>query len=350
MKKAIKLFCSAVLVVTGWAQVQAQDAQLTQFYAAPMYLNPAMAGNLDYFCDDLATRFRGNVTWRRQWDYFQTQVFSADFLFPKDKVGLGVQVFDDRAGNSGLRNFNFSSSVSYKLAFPGTWRFHSGLQFGVGSRSINNWNQYSFPDQFNNNGFTGVPSGDAQPVRDNVIYPTVALGGLVFNSNFYFGLSAFNVNTPNASFMGGSDPYPMRMSAHTGFRFSLRKLSNRSEAFRDLSIMPNIQVRRQRNTTQADIGMYINNEPLIFGVWYRGLPMVKNAENTINQDAFALLLGYKQIIGDYYFKIAYSHDVNISRLGYSNGVAHEITFSMQFIGQKCQQLIKNRGVTPCPTY
>ena len=55
----ILLFSLVVFFVVGLNKTLAQDPQFSQFYAAPLYLNPAFAGS--------AQEARVGINYRNQW-------------------------------------------------------------------------------------------------------------------------------------------------------------------------------------------------------------------------------------------------------------------------------------------
>lgn len=75
-------------------QVCAQDASFTQFYANPMHLNPALAGNTE--CGRL------NLQYRNQWPAlnkaYVTYNVAYDQSLPAINSGFGVMVMRDQQG------------------------------------------------------------------------------------------------------------------------------------------------------------------------------------------------------------------------------------------------------------
>lgn len=339
-----------LLVVLGWVSqgAMAQDAQFTQFYANPLYLNPAFTGNLDYVCDNPASRFRGIVNYRNQWSNFNTTSASVDYLFSRDKVGLGMIVVDDRPFQNGFRSTEIGLNVSYKLDLSQGWYFHSGLGASYILRNTN-FSNYTLPDQFTNRGFTGQASREVLP-GEQVALPNVNLGGLLFSKMMWLGVAAHHVNQPNQSLFGGDDPLAIRWSVHSGVKIPLNKKRSQLNDVKEVNLMPTVQFRRQGPINQLDMGCYFNYHPFITGLWYRGLPIETNRDGSINQDAFAALVGMKFNLGDYYFKLGYSYDLTVSKLGVSRGQAHEVTLSLQFLTPRCRQEVLRRGALPCPEF
>jgi hypothetical protein len=65
---------------------------------------------------------------------------------------------------------------------------------------------------------------------------------------------------------------------------------------------------------------------MVFGAWYRGIPVKKYAENINNHESFIVLAGFRQDK----FSVGYSYDATISTLGFGSGGAHEISLSYLF--------------------
>ena len=75
-------------------QAGAQDPEFTQFYAAPLYLNPAFAGS--------ARCPRVTMNYRNQWPAlsktFITTAVAYDQQVDAISGGLGIMVMNDKAG------------------------------------------------------------------------------------------------------------------------------------------------------------------------------------------------------------------------------------------------------------
>ena len=101
MKRALRTILFG-LIFTSSSIALAQDPELTQFYAAPVYTNPALAGSA--VCQTgAAGRFATN--YRNQWPNlpgtFRSYCASWDQHMPAVGGGVGAMVFHDVAG-SGL--------------------------------------------------------------------------------------------------------------------------------------------------------------------------------------------------------------------------------------------------------
>src|ERR1043166_3657466 len=89
----------------------AQDPEFTQFYANPLYLNPAFAGSAR--CPRIA------LNYRNQWPSLQGTfvTYSASYDQHVDALGggLGVLVLSDKAGEGTITTSNISGIYSYQL-------------------------------------------------------------------------------------------------------------------------------------------------------------------------------------------------------------------------------------------
>ena len=97
MNKLRKLLVLTLLCLTAQTALS-QDPQFTQFYANPLYLNPAFAGTSIQSRVVMASR----VQWPSIPGAFQTYSVSYDQFFAMIKSGFGVDVYYDRAGSGGL--------------------------------------------------------------------------------------------------------------------------------------------------------------------------------------------------------------------------------------------------------
>ena len=108
-----RIFVSAaILFFFGISEnVYAQDPIFTQFYANPLYLNPALAGT--------ARCPRVNLNYRNQWPgisgTYVTYAASYDQHVDAIGGGLGLLILNDKAGQGTLTTTNVSGVYSYLL-------------------------------------------------------------------------------------------------------------------------------------------------------------------------------------------------------------------------------------------
>src|SRR5437879_1863948 len=96
------LFFFAGVMIFPLDTVQAQDPHFTQFYANPLYLNPAFAGSAH--CP------RINLNYRNQWPALAGQFITASFSYDQQisslSSGIGLMALTDNAGEGTLNTTN----------------------------------------------------------------------------------------------------------------------------------------------------------------------------------------------------------------------------------------------------
>ncbi len=337
MSRALTLlFCSLITI-----EAFAQDPHFSQYYAAPLYLNPAFAGTgADH-------RFIAN--YRNQWpniaNGFVTYAFSYDYHMSDLKSGIGVMAVADKAGSAGLRSTAVKLVYSYKVQLSNNWIISPGRYLGYFQRD-SDYNRLVFGDQLEFQSDGQVPTQDLQ-VNDlgNASYFDFGTGLLIYNKTFWAGFSASHINTPNRSLLGKEGNIPMKTSVHAGFRVPL--YSGLFKKQRSSSLAPSFVYQRQGEFDQLDIGFHFLYEPVMIGLWYRGIPVQQNVKDNISQDAVVLILGmrFDQM------EIGYSYDFTISELGNLGGGAHEVSLKYNLdMALRSSRVKKKDKFIPCPTF
>src|SRR5688572_21555820 len=100
-----------IILLFAGSSAAAQDPEFSQYYAAPLYLNPAFAGtSVDH-------RFIAN--YRNQWpnvsQAFETYAFSYDYNLDQYNSGLGFMIMADKAGSANLKSTQFNFQYAYKV-------------------------------------------------------------------------------------------------------------------------------------------------------------------------------------------------------------------------------------------
>ena len=149
MRRALVLLFG-IMVFTATFDLRAQDPQFSQFYAAPLYINPAFTGASEY------TRL--GVNYRNQWPNlqasFETFSFYADHYLPNANSGIGMIVTTDREGIQGLTSTNIGFSYAYQLKINDNLVFRPGLQYNFVNRNAGFQNLVFNKRQFYNFGKT----------------------------------------------------------------------------------------------------------------------------------------------------------------------------------------------------
>ncbi len=303
--------------------VVAQDAEFTQFYANPLYLNPALAGTKK--CP------RININYRNQWPglsaTFITTSASYDQYVPAISGGLGLMVVSDREAKT-LSTTRMSGIYAYQLQVDRKFSIRIGIEATFFQKSLD-WSKLTFGDMIDSRRGFVYDSGDLP--RGGTKSGMDFSGGIVgFSENFFIGGAVHHITQPDESLIKGKSPIPIKLTAHAGAVIPLTEPSSKSKND-GLSLSPNILYRSQGPSNQLNMGLYINKGPLVGGVWYR------------NSDAFILLVGIKTGV----INIGYSYDATISRLTLASGGAHEVSINYTF---KCRTRKRTFRSVTCPEF
>ncbi len=312
----------ACCILSMLHEVQAQDPIFSQFYANPLYLNPALAGTQK--CP------RVNLNYRNQWPAlsgnFVTTSASYDQYVEAVNGGLGFLIMNDNAGRGTLNWFQVSGIYSYQLTLSDKVSMVAGFQATYFQRSLD-WSRLTFGDQIDSRrGF--IFSTQDAPRGGTVNNVDFSAGTMIFSDNFYGGVSVHHLFEPNESLIVAEAPLERKYTVHAGAIIPIKK-DVRGET--DASISPNILYQRQFDFEQINIGLYAQKGPLIVGAWYRF------------QDAFIILVG----IDNDRFRCGYSYDLTTSQLTTQTAGSHELSVSMNF---NCRPTKKKFRAINCPAF
>lgn len=329
------------------SSAHAQDPQYSQYYAAPLYLNPAFAGS------ELTGRVGFN--YRNQWPSIDAQftTYSAyyDTYLNDYNSGIGVLVTQDTEGAAKLRSTSISGIYSYELKLGDNAYFRPGFQATYIRREIGFYDNLIFANQIDPSDPFGptLPGTDIPGLGDPVNMLSLTFGGLFFTENLWIGASAHHVNQPNQSFINGDSPLPMKLSFHAGYRIPLGEGSMRQDFThmrRQRYFTPTVNFKKQGPFEQLDVGAYFYVEPIVFGVWYRGLPY-KPVEKQSNRDAIVMMVGLNLLSG---LNVGYSFDYTVSQLGIQSGGAHELSLSWTLPNSSEGKPRRRDTILPCPKF
>jgi type IX secretion system PorP/SprF family membrane protein len=266
-------------------EIKAQDPMFSQYWTSPLYMNPGLAGSVA----QPRIIFNSRMQWAKLPNAFTTYSASADYLVDEWSSAFGVLVMTDKAGSANLRNTAIHGTYASKIRLSEGWVLSPAVTFGYGSRSID-FDKLVFGDQIIHNGPT---TDDAIGHLGNRGYFDFSSGAVIYNETFWAGFSAYHINEPNYSFLGEDAKLPMRMSAHAGFRIPIKhSVLSKSKLS---SIAPSFVYRQQGEFTQFDIGANIIFDPVMVGLWYRGLPLKKNYNEQASQDAVIFCLSWAKM-------------------------------------------------------
>lgn len=297
----------------------AQDPEFTQFYANPLYLNPAFAGTAH--CP------RVSLNYRNQWPgisgSFVTYSASYDQHVDGLSGGVGLLVLNDRAGEGTLTTTNISGIYSYQIPVTRRFSIKAGLQATWAQKRVD-WSKLTFGDMIDaRRGFI-YETNEVQ--RDQpASYVDFSAGVLGFSEKYFVGFAAHHLAEPDESVIEGTSPLPRKYTFHAG---AVLPVESKGEP---ASLSPNILAQMQQDFLQINFGMYFTKGPIIGGLWYR------------NQDSFIALLGFQTGI----LKFGYSYDITVSKLTNTTAGSHEFSTGLQF---DCKPRKRRFRTISCPSF
>ncbi|MDP3558132.1 MAG: PorP/SprF family type IX secretion system membrane protein [Bacteroidota bacterium] len=330
MKKIIYIF-SFLLVVCS-ADFKAQDIHFSNINEAPLFNSPANTGFYNGY-------FRAIVNYRSQWaamnNAFQTIAVSVDGgLFKSKKrkafLGMGLTVFNDKAGSANLQKTNALLNISGIIKTGRRSAFSVGIAGGVSANNAN-YNKLTYSSQFDGNEIDNtLASGETVVYRQ--FTTTDIAAGMAWEyskvitdqdhddvSSIKISFGAFHLNKAVQDFGPGSTyRIPVRLTSQiiTHFDFEDTKFS----------ITPTFLYNQQGKAWQFVAGSYVKYR-IKMGTKVTG----QKTENGIgvglfyrSKDALIPKLIYE--IGDIAFFTSY--DINIS--GYRNATRYAGGFEIGF--------------------
>ena len=324
-----------ILTVIGFLcltqSVRSQDIHFTQFFANKLYLAPSFAGS--------TVQNRVYSNYRIQWPglpkSYTTYCASFDHYFTNFHSGIGFIAIRDVAGAGRYGTMIGGLQYSYDFAMNDTWHVRPGIQFTYMQRSIN-FSKLVLPYQLTDQGVIGPNGTMIFPEKDKVSAFDVASSLILYSSRVWVGASFDHLMRPNLSVMAEENIVPLKTSVFGGVTL-IRKGRLLKPIDETLSVA--FMFKNQADYRQLDMGIYWNKSPLVFGLWYRGIPPF----NSDRGDMFAFLVGIKT----QKVSIGYSYDFTISNILDKTAGAHEISLSIEF--SKYNKKRKLHSV-PCPEF
>ncbi len=312
-----------------------QDANFSQYYAAPLYLNPALAGVNQNI--SIGLNYRSQL----KSDLYPNQSSQFSLIIPiigkgdtnAHKGGIGVSAYNEVAGqfsNFKVMGANITGAYNLYLKSDGSQKITFAIQGGFLNKSID-FNNLTWGSQFDPFvGFDTSINPGISIVSENTMYPIfnaammwyAALGGDDGkNSAAYLGFTMGNINEPNESLLDGEIiKLPRLFKANGGLDLSISE---------KITLSPNVLVKYQNKNFQFNAGTYLyydlvapdeengaKNAQLILGTWYR------------YGDSFIAAAG----ISKSNLTVGFSYDMRVSTLRHPDigSGAYEISLTYKF--------------------
>lgn len=306
--------------------VKAQDIHFSQFFEAPLWRNPSLAG---IFTGDMRVQLVYRDQWNNVTNAYHTGSVNAEFKMPvgkmNDFVTAGMQILYDRAGTIGFTTTNVLPALNYhkslsnehnrylSMGFMGGW-----VQRRFDPSKVTTNSQYDnagLGENFINNNYSYIDGSVGMSFNSSI--------GSNENNNFFVGAAYHHFNRPKNSFYRNAS-----VEVHPKWVFS----GGLRMGVTDFAYI----------TVQADHSRQGSFKETVVGGMY-GLKLGDDPDNpkyTLHAGAFlrwddaiipVIKLDYTP------FSVAFSYDANISKLKPSSYGHGGFELSVSYFGFRKQK-------------
>ena len=301
----------------------AQGMHFSQYYNAPLLLNPANTALMP------EANYRAGMTYRQQWASipvpYNTFTAFADFQVAKDNVknnwlGLGVAFWNDKAGAGSLQLTKGEAFLAYHLQLGEGSMISGGASFGFAQRSVD-FSKFVFDRQWDGFQFDGgLPSGEPQTIKQTS-YADVGVGlnyGWTPNENFYLkiGAALSHVNQPRETFYNINSNVGMRPTGNVEAVI---------RAGREVILTPSVYFTRQSGAQELLYG--VNGSVHIYGEGREASAFIVGAYHRMGEAVIGMA-GYQY--GP--LKFMTSYDYTLSDLRPATNGRGAVEFSILYEG------------------
>ncbi len=314
----MKKIWTIIFLVFAFSFVRAQDAEFSQFYSNPVYLNPALAGTAD------ACRF--NLNFRSKfpaYNAFKTYAVAYDQSLYKGWNqtpfgGLGANVLVNTADGI-INTYQINATYAHHFKIKDKFYLNMGLTAGTILKQLNPTN-IILPDGSIGGGAEGLS-------KSTVAIPDFSFGVYAtYDGKYYGGVSMHHLQGL-ADYYSDSISYTTSLSLYVPYKISVHGGVELPFGYGNKAISPNILWNYQKGFNQINIGLYTKLERITLGVWYKNNLRVKLPDAIDpNTHVLTILMG----LNFDNLNIGYSYDSCLSGLGLDAKGAHEISVSYLF--------------------
>jgi type IX secretion system PorP/SprF family membrane protein len=277
-------FYPILIFLLGALSLNAQDIHFSQFYLAPLTINPALTGSFNGL-------YRVGVIYREQYfaggdvKPYRTPSASVDFSLLKEKIkhgalGVGVVFINDQSNRKTIVQNQFLASVAYHLMFgKDRTKFQLGLGFQGGVKMLRvNYDNMRFEQGFNPDlSYNSANSGESfenqsrtQGIFNAGLFTQLEL---IKGYRFYTGYSFNNIARQKDKFLSSSSDDITRRGfrhlIHGGFEFDIKDAA---------VLIPGYFFQTQQKAVETNVGLTAgihvikkpeNRATLFLGLWHR---------------------------------------------------------------------------------
>jgi type IX secretion system PorP/SprF family membrane protein len=324
-----------------WGHLLAQDIHFTQFFNAPLSINPSNAGLIK-------GNFRVGVNSKNQWSSvtkpYQTIAAFFDMLFlkrryHKDALGVGMLFNADIAGDSKYSTLSAGAALTYikSISYRNNHFIAVGIMPSILQNSID-YNTLYYDNQWNGNQYDpNLPHNEPLGEKSFVNFD-LSIGAQWFYQQsirqFYnVGFSVSHLTRPKVGLLSNNN-----------IRLDIKYLlhgSTKIPVSNDLDVVPSFMISSQGKYFELIFGTllkynrstnYLEETSLNFGIFFR------------YADALVATTGfeYKNV------NFGLSYDINLSKLMIASHVRGGLEFSVNYTYGKNKS--RRAKEIPCPIF
>lgn len=319
----------------------AQDIHFSQFYQAPLQMNPALAGAFSG-----SQRF--HLNYKNQWasigSPFTTYAGAFDMPIGRDTwknafMGIGAHVYSDKAGDSNMGTLYAALSASGHVNMGDGHFISTGIQVGYVQRSIS-YDALRWDNQFSNGSFDpSLPTGESAwntkhsffDMGAGISWTYAKEDAMISSGNalkINAGIAAYHFHGPKQSFREFvSDTLHTRWLVHAGAKIGITNTR--------YAIQPVVRYMMQGKLKEimagALIGLHLKEESKYTGA-FKDIWVSVGAYYRVGD---ALIPTLQLDMGPYFLGISY--DVNLSDLTVATNGKGGVEIAARYI------IMKNYG-------
>jgi len=264
MRFSKRILFFTVIMLTG-LKVFSQDHLYSQYFNAPVYLNPALNGQFE-------GDFRANLNYRSQYTTSgsPSNYFTAAFDYNIPQFGGGVGIMFNRSSEGGqfLNTNSVAGIYSYSVGSD-DYILSFGIQAGISDRSID-YSKLVFDDQIDPTLgiIPGATSAADALAFNNKYYFDTGAGINLVAGNFMIGGALQHLNGPNDSFTGTPVKLSIRGTGYITYRLDLNSGDNMDDDEKSY-VIPSVVFYKQAQSQSTAAGVEYKHHSVSAGLWYR---------------------------------------------------------------------------------
>lgn len=237
------------MLVFGWCR--SQDVHFSQIDNTPLMINPALTGGFQ-------GKARFVLNYRNQWrsitkKSYNTYAFSSDVSFLKEKLSVGLFIYNDKAGEGNFTHTQINLSVAARIQLNRNDFFKVGMQAAWANKRID-MTRLTWNSQYNGSVIDpAIASGEPNNKLSQNYFDMAA--GLAWThimhnkTRLNVGFGAFHINQPKYSFLSNSNKMKIRWCGHADASFLL--------VGRRFQLSPSLLIMQQGTSNEINIGAVI---------------------------------------------------------------------------------------------